>query len=332
MVAVPRSLSPRVVDLRRRVAARVVDTAYESLARVSGRLGAANPELHGLERIRDIRYREGDDPAHALDVYRPRGSQGLRPVAFYVHGGAFRALSKDTHWLMGLIFARRGYVCFNVNYRLAPAHRFPAAIEDVCRAYRWVVENAARFGGDAERMVVSGESAGANLAAALAVATSYARPEPWAREVFDTGVRPIAAAPVCGVLQVTDPQRFSRRRRLPTWLRDQLEHCAEGYLPEAPDALEHGTDLADPLVIIERQAPDRPLPPFFAAVGTRDPLLDDSRRLKTALDRLEVPCRVRYYPGELHAFHALIWRRSARDCWRELFDFIGDARQPAGSR
>jgi alpha/beta hydrolase fold len=54
------------------------------------------------------------------------------PIVFYVHGGAFRILSKDTHWVMALSFARRGFVVFNVSYRLAPKHRFPAPLEDVC--------------------------------------------------------------------------------------------------------------------------------------------------------------------------------------------------------
>ena len=61
-----------------------------------------------------------------------------------MHGGAFQSLSKDTHWLMGLAFARRGYVVFSINYRLAPKHRFPAGLQDACTAARWVHENAAR--------------------------------------------------------------------------------------------------------------------------------------------------------------------------------------------
>ena len=51
----------------------------------------------------------------------------------YVHGGGFRILSKDTHWIMGLAFARRGFLVFNIGYRLAPKHPFPAAIADAVR-------------------------------------------------------------------------------------------------------------------------------------------------------------------------------------------------------
>jgi len=56
----------------------------------------------------------------------------------------------------------------------------------------------------------------------------------------------------------------------------------------------------------------RGLPPFFAPVGTKDPLLDDTRRLEKALAQLKVPCEARYYPGGIHAFHAMVWDPAAR--------------------
>jgi acetyl esterase len=67
---------------------------------------------------------------------------------------------------------------------------------------------------------------------------------------------------------------------------------------------------------------ERPLPPFFAPVGTKDPLLDDTRRLEKALASLGVPCEARYYPGGYHAFHALVWDPSARRCWRDALAFL----------
>jgi len=75
-------------------------------------------------------------------------------------------------------------------------------------------------------------------------------------------------------------------------------------------------------VIEGDQAPARPLPPHFLPVGTKDPLLDDSRRMAAALDARGVPCEARYYPGELHAFQAIVWRKAARRCWRDAFAFL----------
>jgi acetyl esterase len=101
---------------------------------------------------------------------------------------------------------------------------------------------------------------------------------------------------------------------------DRMEQTSRNYLP---DPTISSIDLADPLVVLERgQAPDRPMPAFFTAVGTKDPILDDTRRLKAALDRLGVTCEARYYPGEPHAFNALVWRESAKEFWRETHAFL----------
>ena len=266
-------------------------------------------------------------------MYRPiesdegaRGPLPPRPVVLYIHGGGFRMLSKDTHWLMGLAFARRGYLVFNVNYRLAPRHPFPAAIEDVCAAYEWVVAHAASRGGDLSRLVVAGESAGGNLAASLAIATTFERPEPFARRVFATGVVPRAVLSACPILQVSDTDRFLRRKRLPRWLHDRIAEVQHAYLRgwDAAAPRPGALDLADPVVFLESEAAAaRPLPPFFVPVGTRDPILDDTRRLEAALARREVPCEARYYPGEAHAFHALVFRAAARRCWQDTFAFLG---------
>lgn len=307
--------------LRRVVTARAVDRAFHGLARLGGALPHSRPERHAVERIPDVVYRRGGGSDLRLDVYRPAGADRALPVVLYAHGGGFRALSKDTHWLMGLAFARRGFLVLNVDYRLAPRHRFPAPLEDVCDAFLFALREASAYGGDPHRIVLAGESAGANLVTALAVATCWRRPEPYARAVFDAGVVPRAVLPACGLLQVTDPDRLARRRPLSVFVTDQIRTCAIDYLPKGA-APEH-VALADPLLILEgSEAPDRPLPPFFASVGTRDPLIDDTRRLGAALGKLGTRCETRIYPRELHAFQALIWRENARRCWEDTFEFL----------
>jgi len=321
--------SPSLLGRVRSRAGRIVtDAVWATLARTR-HLPRAQPARHGVERIPDVPYLDTARAHHTLDVYRPIRRQGPLPVVLYVHGGGFRILSKDTHWLMAIAFARRGYLVFNINYRLAPEHPFPAAAEDACAALAWVMENAARYGGDPARLVLAGESAGANLVTSLAVATSWQRPEPWARRVWELGARPCAVLPACGILQVTDVDRLARRRPMSSFLQDRLHEVERSYLPATHP---HGAarDLADPLVWLERaDPPARPLPPFFAGVGTADVLLDDTRRLKAALDRLGAPCEVKYYPGEIHAFHALVWRAQAKAFWRDTFAFL-ERRVPPG--
>lgn len=307
----------------------LAEKLFYRLAELGALHPRARPEVHGVEVLKDLSYAPTGREAHRLDVWRPKDVRGPLPVVLYVHGGGFRILSKDTHWVMALGLARAGYLVFNVNYRLAPEHPFPAAIEDVCTAYHWVSRNLARFGGDPSRFVLAGESAGANLVTSLALAACFERPEPHARAVFDTGLVPRAVAPACGLLQVSDPQRFARRKRIHPVIQDRIDEVSWAYLGAAERELPGGLGLADPLVVLEGDAPSaRPLPAFFAGVGTADPLLDDTRRLHTALRRRGVRCEARYYPGEVHAFHAFVWRKHAREYWREQLEFLAEHTRP----
>ncbi len=303
------------------LAHRVSSLVFHGLSRAGRMHPDSRPRRHRVEVLRNLRY--ADDAAvadHVLDVYKPVGRPGPLPVVFYVHGGAFQILSKDTHWLMGLAFARHGYLVVNISYRLAPQHPYPAAIEDTCRAWLWLLREAERLGGDLGRVAVAGESAGGNLVTALTLAACQRRDEPFARAVFDAGVVPRAALPFCAILEVSRPERFARRP-MPSWVHGMLRGTSRSYLHACPAG--DVRDLADPLVVLERGAPlERTLPPFFAPVGTRDPLLDDTRRLEKALAARNVPCEARYYPGGVHAFHALVWQPRAKHCWRDALAFL----------
>jgi acetyl esterase len=300
--------------------------SLEALARLGQLHPRSRPARHGVEILRDIPYTDSGRRAHLVDVYRPLETTAhRRPVVLYLHGGGFTQLSKNTHWVMGLAFARAGYVVINASYRLAPRDPYPAAIEDACAAYAWTATHAAELGGDVERLIVAGESAGANLACALAVATCYRRPEPFARAVFDLELVPRAVLPACGIFQVSEPERFWQRKPLPPFIRMVLDDVAGSYLRAADATGPGGLELADPLLILEAgAAPARPLPPLFAGVGTRDPLLPDTRRLAAAVSALGGTCRAVYYPDEIHAFHAMVWRPRARQMWRDTFAFLAE--------
>lgn len=302
---------------------RALATMTKAMFTGLSRLGRLHPqaklERHGVTITRDLHY--GPDPAHRLDVYTPSRRRGPHPVVFYVHGGGFHMLSKDTHWMMGLAFARAGYLVVNISYRLAPQHRYPAAIDDTCRAWRWMLDALPELGGDPERIAVAGESAGGNLITALTLAACAPHPAPFARAVFDAGRVPRAALPFCALLEVSRPERFGERRHLPRWIHGMVGNVSASYLGDAPTG--RFRDLADPLVVLERpDALARPLPPMFAPVGTRDPILDDTRRLEKALAARGVPCEARYYPGGVHAFHAFVWQPRARACWRDALRFL----------
>jgi acetyl esterase len=316
-----RNLRGTTDAIRAALTARVSAAFFESVSRLGRLHPRSKPAAHGVELLPDLPYRSADHVMHRLDVYRPLTRPRPMPIVFYIHGGGFHLLSKDTHGMMGLAFARHGYLVINVSYRLAPRDPFPAAVDDVCAAWAWMAQHAEALGGDLGRVGIAGESAGGNLAAALTLATCQRRPEPWARVAYDTGVVPAATLPFCAILQVSDTRRFAARRRLPPLVDGMLRDMTRGYLGSA----DHGAalDLADPLCALERGPTlDRPLPPFFAAVGTRDPLLDDTRRLEKALTALNVPVEARYYPGGIHAFHAMVWSPAARRCWADALAFV----------
>jgi acetyl esterase len=86
----------------------ISNSALAAFARLARQHPLARPEFHGLELLRDIPYLGSGHEHHLLDVYRPRTRPGPWPVVFYVHGGAFSLLSKDSHWVMALAFARHG--------------------------------------------------------------------------------------------------------------------------------------------------------------------------------------------------------------------------------
>jgi acetyl esterase len=309
---------------RTRVENRTIELAVRSAAVLARRHPGAARLGRGIEVRRDLRYGDRPDPTMLLDLYRPSGAGEARPlpVVLYVHGGGFRILSKDTHWMMALQFARAGFLVLNINYRLAPAHPFPAALQDLCHAYRWAVSHVGEYGGDANQLVIAGESAGANLVVALTLLCCYERAESWARPIFELGHMPRVVLPMCPLLQVSDPAHRLQARRLSPFVLSRLRLIARAYLGETWQAPTRTQELADPISLLEREtAPDRPLPPLFASVGERDPIADDTFRLQVALERLRAPHEVRSYRAEGHAFQALWWREAAQICWREMLDF-----------
>ena len=308
--------------LHSRVAGRAIETFFTASSSLAGALPIAKPEFHGIERLRDIPYRRSGHRAHTLDIYRPPGCRQA-PVVFYIHGGGFRFLSKDSHWIMALGFALKGYLVVCINYRLAPRHPFPAALVDSCHAFDWVHRHIEAYGGNPEEIIVAGESAGANLAANIVLASCQPFPEAWMRRIHALGTVPRAAILACGILQVSEPERYLEKLSLPPWIYHRVAEVGRAYLAPSSFKDRRSTALADPLVILETLSQvDRPLPPIFAPVGTADPLLDDTLRLEKALRSLEVPVDARYYPGELHAFHAFVFRRQARQCWRDTYAFL----------
>jgi acetyl esterase len=130
----------------------------------------------GVQVARELAY--GPDPRHRLDVYRPQntGAKDL-PVLIFMHGGGFIRGDKSDRENTGQYFARQGMVVILPNYRLAPAHTWPSGPQDVIAAHQWAHRHAADFGGDAQRIVLAGESAGAAHVAAATLIRHFRPPD-----------------------------------------------------------------------------------------------------------------------------------------------------------
>jgi acetyl esterase/lipase len=119
----------------------------------------------GVEAARDIEYARPDGTPLLLDLYVPKDARNPLPLVVWIHGGAWRAGSKDR--CPAIRVTKRGYVVASVNYRLSQQAIFPAQIEDCKAAIRWLRANAAKYHVDSERIGVWGSSAGGHLVALL---------------------------------------------------------------------------------------------------------------------------------------------------------------------
>ena len=179
---------------------------------------------------RDVSYVENGDPAQRLDLRYPPGA-GPFPIVILVHGGGWSGGDKAgadkpgsgadiTPWFEPL--AAAGFLSVSINYRLAPAHPWPACLDDVRAAVAWVRSHAHEFGGDAERLAIVGHSAGGHLALLAA------SPGP-------DGVAPVRA--VVGCAAVNDLVADTRRRGGPSSSLQALFGIGSDTTPEVLERL-----------------------------------------------------------------------------------------------
>ena len=125
---------------------------------------------------RDIPYATPNHERQVLDVYSPAGAKHL-PVVFWIHGGGWQAGDKSSVQLKPKVFTEKGFVFVSTNYRLLPNVEIDAIFRDIAKSIHWVHDHIAEHGGDPQRMLVMGHSAGAQLAALICTDERYLKAE-----------------------------------------------------------------------------------------------------------------------------------------------------------
>jgi acetyl esterase/lipase len=251
-------------------------------------------------------------------TYRPDTIGGLpgewaeaatpkRGTLLYLHGGGYFACSPQTYRPITGAYAKRGFAVFTPDYRLAPEHPYPAAIEDAEAAWNGLLA----AGHDAGSLVVSGDSAGGGLTLALLLT------------LRDKGAPLPAAAALLSPwtdLAITGASMTTNAGREAMFRASGLHQAAAAYLAGA----EAKTPLASPLY-----ADLAGLPPLLIHAGDREILRDDSTRLAAAARAAGVPVTLRIWPVVPHVWQLAIFVPETRESLDEMAGFLHAARDAA---
>ncbi|RRH83098.1 alpha/beta hydrolase [Variovorax beijingensis] len=251
------------------------------------RRAATQPEAPPVAEVREL---NADGPHGTIPVrlYRPLGSTpgAALPVLVYFHGGGWVIGDLDTHDVLCRSLANgAGCAVASIDYRMGPEHRFPAAVDDVLAATRWVRREAASLGLDAGRLAVGGDSAGGNLAAVAAIAAR------------DAGDLPIAFQLL--IYPATDMRRGhpSHQANGQGYLltRDTMTYFHDHYIDDA----RHDVDWrASPLLHADLSG----LPPALVLTAGYDPLRDEGMAYAEALTAAGNRAAYVCFERQIHGF------------------------------
>ena len=240
-----------------------------------------------LASVEDRRI-PGPERPIPLRIYRPRSAPARPlPLLVFFHGGG---------WVLGDLDAYDGLCCeltrqgecitVSVDYRLAPEHRYPAAVEDCDAALAWCAAQASALGADPARIAVAGDSAGGNLAAACAL-----------RRRGRGGGVPALMVLIYPVTQLAEPALPSRRTNGDGYFltRAAMDWFTDHYLP---DRARRGEADASPLLAPEFAG----LPPALVITAEFDPLVDEGEAFAERLRAAGVRVRLHRYAGTIHGF------------------------------
>jgi acetyl esterase len=222
--------------------------------------------------------------SHAIEclIYRPENAPSALPVVLFLHGGGGVMLSPEDFDATSRMIAQQvGALVVVPRYRLAPENPFPRPLDDCVAVYRWLLANAAEWGGDDSRIAVVGDSAGGYLAAAL---TQDAK-----RDGFRPPIAQVLIYPMLDMAGAA-PSRFDRAAFV-------THEALLGTI-----ALHFGDNILDPRASPLREPDLAGLPPAMIITVDTDPLIDEGRAYTHRLRAAGVPVSYFCYEGQVHGF------------------------------
>lgn len=233
------------------------------------------------------------DQEVGVRIYYPNKESlnGEQPVLLFIHGGGFVAGSVELYDIMVSKLARiTGYVMVSVEYRLAPAHPFPAAIQDCFTALRWLQENGGEIGTDTARICVIGDSAGGNLATVMTlICRDMQLPEPFCQ---------VLIYPAVTFKEMLNPslEYFASSTDVGYVLTESfLKNVKESYMGDE-------TDVENPYLSPLEANLTGDLPPALIITAEVDPIRDVGREYAARLEAAGVPVTHVEYSGMIHGF------------------------------
>ena len=251
-------------------------------ALVGGHLSADAPSL---AKIENLSIKRPDGTSLPIRIYVPLGT-GPFASCLYFHGGGWVLNSIDTHdELVRRLAAESRCVFVNVDYRLAPEHKYPAAAEDAWTALNWVHENSSLIGCDPNRIAVAGDSAGGNLATVVCLMT---RDRGGPRVSFQALIYPIVDCDFDRPSYHKNAEGYFLTRREMLWFWN--------HYVTSPEQMHE--PFASPL----RATSLRGLPPALILTAEYDPLCDEGEAYAEAMRNAGIHVTLHRYEGMIHAF------------------------------
>jgi len=273
----------------------------------------AAPSPSGLRVLRDLSYVPNASPRQRLDLYLPQQPGAPRPLVAWIHGGAWRAGSKDGCPARPLV--PLGYAVASIEYRFSQDAPYPAQIEDCKSAIRWLRAHSAEYGIDPHRIGVWGASAGGHLVALLGV-TGQVRD-------FDAGPNLDQSSAVQCVVDFFGPADFLNYGPEPADRLDAADSAVAQLIGGTVSTHPVQARLASPVYFVTRDAA-----PFLIVHGDHDPLvpLQQSQELEAALQKAGVESTFHVVAGAGHGGQGFV----TPEIQKLIIDFFDRHLKPQG--